>query len=99
MLIVQNLIDHQPPVLIPILMAVVGGRGKEQDDGAYNDELCVIVNPHRYTVCEEDEIEEEDARDRWGEEDRCNIVLAEREKRVEEDESEEGGDEERYQGL
>jgi hypothetical protein len=58
------------------------------------------VNPHRHTVCEEDEIEEEDARNRWGEEERCNIVLAEREKRVEEEgSSDEGDDEERYQGI
>ena len=88
-------------MIIPILRAVLGGKGKEQEEGAYNDELCVIVNPHRYTVCEEDtmEIEEEE----WGEEqdrqDIFNIVLAEREKRVEEVESEEEAYEERYQGI
>lgn len=95
-------------MFIPILRAVLGGRGKEQEEGVYNDKLCVIVNPHRYTVvCEEDtmEIEEEEGeRDRWAEErdrlDMCNIVLAEREKRVEEEEeSEEERDEERYQRL
>ena len=51
-------------MFIPILRAVVGRRAKEQEEGAngYNEELCVIINPHRYTVCEEDtmEIEEEE---------------------------------------
>lgn len=50
-------------MFIPILRAVVVRRGKEQLESGtgYNEELCVIINPHKYTVCDEDtmEIEEE----------------------------------------